>query len=132
MTPIEDSSRQNPKMKTSNQASLWLCPLKSITHPCSRLQDATQWPPRLKWRQDKHMLGPGPQQPSSVHSSSQVRFCSSVRKTKTSNPSDSLQAGGNLTFNEDSPQASGGLLLLKVIVWSVDFNRRFFHWSART
>lgn len=36
-------------------------------HPSKRLQDSTQVRPRLKYRQERHWSGPGPQHPSSEH-----------------------------------------------------------------
>lgn len=47
-------------------------------HPSSTLQSGTQRPPRLTRRQDTHISGPGPQQPWSEHSGSQVCRCCSV------------------------------------------------------
>ena len=59
-----------------------LLSLVLLSHPCSRLQEATQRRLRSKSRQETHMVGPGPQQPPSVHSSSQVRFCCSLREAE--------------------------------------------------
>lgn len=52
--------------------------INHAAHPCSRLHCATQRPLRSKCRHDTHIVGPGPQQPSSEHSGSQVWFCCSV------------------------------------------------------
>ena len=54
----------------------WMTP---VTHPSSRLQEATQCPSRITCRQEKHMSGPGPQQPSAVHISSHTLFSVTFR-----------------------------------------------------
>lgn len=45
-----------------------------LTHPANRLQEATQRLLRLRCLHSKHIVGPGPQQPSDVHISSHVLF----------------------------------------------------------
>lgn len=40
------------------------------THPSYRLHESTQVRPRLKYLQERHWSGPGPQQPASEHSGS--------------------------------------------------------------
>lgn len=83
-----------PGIMTKNKKTMVKKKLSSITirrilqhgvssHPCNRLQAATQRPLRLKLRQLTHRSDPGPQQPSSVHSGSQVRFCHSGGGTDT-------------------------------------------------
>lgn len=54
------------------------------TNPSSRLHWLTQLSLRLTCWQEKHMDGPGPQQPSSPHILSQVLFCCSEEQTRDS------------------------------------------------
>lgn len=96
-------------------------------YPYSTLQSCTQWPLRLKWRQDTHMSGPGPQQPMSVHSRSQVCCCCSVSATQSA-----FLIAWRTTISPTkthSPQIWTGLLLRMVAVWSADLKRRV-HWKG--
>lgn len=75
----------------------------SVSYPCSRLQSGTQRPLRFRFRQVMHMVGPGPQQPSSEHSWSHVRFCCSGTHRE-----DMSSSGGTSTHAEKLTADVGG------------------------
>lgn len=66
------------RKKKGSQGSV--CELTA--HPSKRLQDSTQVRPRLKYRQERHWSGPGPQHPSSEHIRSHTIRSWSVERTE--------------------------------------------------